>query len=193
MEKRMNKLLCWFMIGFPVLSWAAGERVDIARFSRGDLGGWQLKAFSGETRYSLQNKDGLTVLRADSSAAASGLYREVSIDLDQTPILNWAWKIGNTLAGADERTRAGDDYLARVYGVFSGGLMFWRTRAINYVWANKQPTGSDWPNAYTGNTRMIAIESGAELANGLMSGATSAPTIGACSVGNPAASTSWRL
>lgn len=156
----MDKLLCWAMICFPVLSWAADDRVDIARFSRSDLSGWQSKAFAGETRYSLQNKDGRTALRADSNAAASGLYREVNIDLGKTPILNWTWQAGNILAGADEHTRAGDDYPARVYVVFSGGLMFWRTRAINYIWSSRQPIDSNWLNAFTGNARMIAVESG---------------------------------
>lgn len=149
------------MACLPMLSWAKGERVDVARFSQGDLSGWRSKAFSGETRYALKNQDGRTVLRADSNAAASGLYREVSVELGKTPILNWTWQVGNILAGADERTRAGDDYPARVYVIFSGGLMFWRTRAINYVWSNKQPIGSSWPNAFTGNAHMIAVESGA--------------------------------
>ncbi len=158
----IKKLICaGVMACLPMLSWAKGERVDVARFSQSDLSGWRSKVFSGETRYALKNQDGRAVLRADSSAAASGLYREVSIELGKTPILNWTWQIGNILAGADERTRAGDDYPARVYVIFSGGLMFWRTRAINYVWSNKQPTGSSWPNAFTSNAHMIAVESGA--------------------------------
>ncbi|MGH8762531.1 MAG: DUF3047 domain-containing protein [Nitrosospira sp.] len=160
MGERMVKLLYWAVICLPALSWAANERVDIAHFSQGDLSGWQSKSFTGKTRYSLENTDGRTALRADSSAAASGLYREVNVELGKTPILNWTWKVGNTLAGADERTRSGDDYSARVYVIFSGGLMFWRTRAINYVWSNKQAVGSSWSNAYTGNARMIAVESG---------------------------------
>ena len=40
--------------------------------------------------------------------------------------------------------------------------MFWRTRAINYVWSNKQPVGTSWLNAFTGNARMIAVESGSK-------------------------------
>ena len=136
----MPNALCWaLVIAFsiagclPVLSWAGSERVDIARFSHGDLGGWRTKTFAGVTRYALVNKNGRTVLHADSSAAASGLYREVSIELGQTPILNWTWQVDGVLKGADERTRAGDDYAARVYVIFSGGVMFWRTRALNYV------------------------------------------------------------
>ena len=52
----MRKFLFWIAICLPTLSWAGGERVDIARFSRGDLHGWQKRAFAGETRYSLDRK-----------------------------------------------------------------------------------------------------------------------------------------
>jgi hypothetical protein len=44
--------------------------------------------------------------------------------------------------------------------VISGGLFFWRTRALNYVWSGSQPVGSTWPNAFTGNAVMVAIRSG---------------------------------
>src|SRR5687768_1108341 len=104
----MRKFLFWAAICLPTMSWAGGERVDIARFSQGDLSNWQTKIFVGETRYSLENSDGRLALRADSSAAASGRYREVSVDLNKTPILNWTWKVDSILTGNDERTRAGD-------------------------------------------------------------------------------------
>lgn len=146
----------------PIAAWAEGQRIDVARFSQGDLKGWQTKVFSGKTFYALRKEGDRTVLHADSNAAASGLYRETSIDLGKTPILNWTWKVDNILTGNDERTKAGDDYPARVYVVFSGGAMFWRTRAINYVWSNKQPTGSSWFNAFTSNAGMIAVESGGD-------------------------------
>jgi hypothetical protein len=86
----------------------------------------------------------------------------MQVDLAATPYLHWRWKVDNVFSGNDERRRAGDDYPARVYVVFSGGLLFWRTRAINYVWSSHQPPGTAWPNAYTGNARMIAVESGSE-------------------------------
>lgn len=139
---------------------AADARVDVARFSQGEMEGWLPKSFAGETRYHLEREEGRHALRAESRAAASGLYRELRVDLDKTPILNWSWKIGNVLSGNDERSRAGDDYPARVYVVFPGGRAFWRTRAVNYVWSSGQPVGSTWRNAFTGNARMIAVRSG---------------------------------
>lgn len=60
----------------------------------------------------------------------------------------------------DEQEKSGDDDAARVYVMVSGGLAFWRTRAINYVWASTSPKGRIWPNAFAGDHAvMIALRS----------------------------------
>lgn len=151
-------LLILLILPAPPL--AAGGRIVVAAFSSGDLQGWQEEEFSGETRYTLVSDDGRRVLAAESRGTASGLYRTLRVDLHKTPYLHWSWKVANTLDGVNERSREGDDYPARVYVVFSGGLFFWRTRAINYVWSSNQPEGAEWPNAYADNARMIAVRSG---------------------------------
>lgn len=138
----------------------AAETVRVGAFSARDLSGWEKEAFTGETAYTLVEEDGRWVLRADSQGTASGLYRKLSVDLNRTPYLNWSWRVANVLEGIDERTKVGDDYPARVYVVVSGGVFFWRTRAVNYVWSSHQPVGSTWPNAYTGNAMMMALQSG---------------------------------
>lgn len=158
----MKKLLTCLLFTFPIITSADGERVDIALFSKGEISHWQTKIFSGETHYTLASTDGRTALHANSTAAASGLFRKVSIDLNKTPILYWSWKVDNVLTVGDERTKAGDDYPARIYVVFLGGAAFWRTRAINYVWSSKQPINSNWRNAFTGNAQMIAVQSGSK-------------------------------
>ena len=150
----------WIIVFQPFALWASGDQIDIARFSSGELSGWRSKVFSGETRYSFEHQDGRIALRADSHTTASGLFREVDIDLNKTPVLNWEWKIANILIGNNERTKAGDDYPARIYVVFSDGVRFWRTRAINYIWSNNQPIDDSWFNAYTHNAGMIVVESG---------------------------------
>jgi hypothetical protein len=62
----------------------------------------------------------------------------------------------------NERQKSGDDYPARVYVIIDGGVFFWNTKALNYVWSGNQPKESSWPNAYTSNARMVAVESGDE-------------------------------
>jgi hypothetical protein len=140
---------------------ARAERLDVGAFSAGSLVGWQRKAFNGVTEYGLVRLNGKTVLRASSEAAASGLYRELKVDLTRTPYLNWSWRVDRTLGALDERSRSGDDYPARIYVVVSGGLAFWKTRALNYVWSSSAQVGSQWPNAFAGaNVVMLALRSG---------------------------------
>lgn len=128
-----------------------------------DLSGWESEKFSGETLYEVVNIDDRPVIRASSNHTASGLVRKITIDLTKTPYLNWSWKVDNVLTDVDEQQKSGDDYAARVYVVISGGLLFWRTRAISYVWASRQPQNSSWPNAFTGNAVMVAVQSGPAL------------------------------
>ncbi len=132
----------------------------IGAFSEGTIENWQHKEFKGKTHYKIIQLDGNKVLQADSKASASGLFKEQRIDLNKTPFLNWTWRIENRLGNFNEQEKSGDDYAARVYIVISGGVFFWNTRAINYVWSANTVKGKIWPNAFAGdNAMMIAIRS----------------------------------
>lgn len=131
-----------------------------ALFSQGSLDGWEEKEFSGQTTYRLTELDGRMVLLAESRQAASGLFHKVRVDLDKTPYLNWSWRVEQGLPPLDETRKEGDDYAARIYVVVDGGLFFWKTIALNYVWSSSQKVGSVWPNAFAGkNAMLIALRS----------------------------------
>lgn len=132
----------------------------MGEFSAGSLQGWRQKRFSGETRYRLVAGDTGLVLHATTAGSASGLYRQISVDLTRTPWLNWSWRVDTVYDGVDERSKTGDDYPARIYVVVSGGWRFWDTRALSYVWASQLPEGAQWPNAFTESARLVAVESG---------------------------------
>ena len=118
--------------------------------------------FQGSTRYELVDLDGRRVLRASADASASGLFREQRIDLHATPWLHWSWRVERLPPAADETRREGDDYAARLYVVDDGGMLFGRTRALNYFWAGGRAVGSQWPNPFAGeNVTMLAVRSGA--------------------------------
>ncbi len=139
----------------------ATQPLFIGRFSAHNLHGWQEKAFSDATRYRLLRLDGETVLAAESERSASGLVRRIRVDLHRYPWLNWRWRIERRLDSRDEKTRPGDDYAARLYVIASGGLAFWNTRAVNYVWARQSHKGEAWPNAFAGDrAMMLALRSG---------------------------------
>ena len=138
----------------------SATEISIAAFSTGALEPWSEKSFAGQTRYELVDTPVGKVMRATSKGTASGLFREIRIDLKKTPYLHWSWRVENIYQDIDERIKSGDDYPARLYVVLSGGLFFWKTRAVNYVWSSKERVGSHWPNAFTRNARMVAVRSG---------------------------------
>ncbi|WP_018861533.1 MULTISPECIES: DUF3047 domain-containing protein [unclassified Thioalkalivibrio] len=154
-KQRPRLLFAAALVWFPGLA-LASEPI----FSPADILNWETRAFEGETQYKSVEIDGRHAVHASCDNSASGLYLKKTIDLERTPILEWSWRVDKTFTGIDETTRAGDDYPARVYVVKDGGLLRWRTRAINYVWASEKPEGADWPNAYASQARMLAVRSG---------------------------------
>jgi len=140
------------------LSSASITRIDVLKLT--DINAWEKQVFSGVTSYELHEIDGRQVLKAISKQSASGLVREIEVDLTKTPYMNWSWKVDSILSDVEETKKSGDDYAARVYVVISDGFFFWQTRALSYVWASKQAKGSSWPNAFTGKATMVAVESG---------------------------------
>ncbi|MEE4113242.1 MAG: DUF3047 domain-containing protein [Desulfobacteraceae bacterium] len=152
--------LSLFCLLLSVASLAAAMELAVGDFSGGELGEWQAKSFQGTTRYRLVTQDGRRVMEANSKGTASGLVREIRVDLEKLPFLNWSWRVKDVLTGIDERTKTGDDYPARVYVIVSGGIAFWRTRTLIYVWSSRQPAGSTWENAFTANARVMALRSG---------------------------------
>lgn len=139
------------------------QDVYIGRFSEDKLNNWEVKEFSGKTEYDIVNNKGdkqSRVLKATSNNTASGLFIEKRIDLQKTPYLHWSWKTEKLYSNLDESKKQGDDFVARIYLVIDGGLFFWKTRALNYVWSSSFTQGQAWPNPFTSNATMLAVESG---------------------------------
>ncbi|MDT8419864.1 MAG: DUF3047 domain-containing protein [Desulfuromonadales bacterium] len=120
---------------------------------------WETKKFNGQTDYRVVALGEEKVLMAQSESSASALILKMQYDLRDYPVLSWRWKTNNIHPKGDGRTKAGDDYAARVYVVFPHWFTP-MTRSINYIWANRLPEGSSIPSPYTGNSIMVAAQSG---------------------------------
>lgn len=121
--------------------------------------------FSRPTRYAVTTDGARPVLHAQSTAANSGLVRRLPPNLGTSGKLSWRWKIKSPLSGRRaERSRAGDDYAARVFVVFEPSWLPLRTRAINYVWSAAEPAGAFYASPYTSNVAMVVVRSGADAA-----------------------------
>jgi hypothetical protein len=138
----------------------AAQQVLVGAFSAGDLAGWEEKSFKGHTEYQLVRDKDLNVLQASTDGMASGRFRKIRIDLTKTPVLHWSWKIEAPYRDIDENTKGGDDFPVRIYVVVERGPLGLRTRAMNYVWSAARPVGARWPNPFTSQAMMLAVDSG---------------------------------
>lgn len=163
------------------------ERLIAGAFSAAKPGtalpqGWKpvgLRTDASNTRYTLVENGGSTVMRAESSAGASGIGYQLRADPARHPWLRWRWNIGNIIESADARTREGDDFPARLYVMFDFPLeklpfvernKLRLARALFdpdlpaatlcYVWDNKTPAGTIMSSAYTERVKVIVVESG---------------------------------
>ncbi|MDC9729348.1 MAG: DUF3047 domain-containing protein [Methyloprofundus sp.] len=143
-----------FFLSFS--SWAFATPIIIDNFTQDDLSHWQKKSFVGETEYKVTDLG----LRATSHSSASSLYKEIHIDLEKTPYLNWSWRIDKKLNIANEEIKQGDDFSARVYIIFKTGWGFWQTKSLTYVWASQAEKFQAWKSPYAGKSVMeIALRS----------------------------------
>ncbi|MFW5823459.1 MAG: DUF3047 domain-containing protein [Marinobacter sp.] len=147
--------------------------------------GWEALEFPDidrHTRYQLVTDDEEgQVVEAVADNSASGLIARVELQPDNSLILRWRWKVEGVLEKGDARRKSGDDYPARIYVAFEfepdKASWFERAkrrtvsalfgeelpgRALNYIWANRLPRGEMIANPYTGDTMMIAVNSGRE-------------------------------
>jgi hypothetical protein len=142
------------------------------RFASGWRESWREQGFpfTRPTLYAVESDGpaGPPVLRATSSNGNRALLRPVRVTRPTHARLSWRWKIAAPLATDparhDERTRAGDDYAARVFVVFERSILPTRTVAINYVWATHEPVGATYPSPYTERVRLIVLRTGATSA-----------------------------
>ena len=135
---------------------SSADELTVGDFSSSNLESWREKSFLGKTDYSLVKLQDAFVLRAESRSSASGLFRKIKVDLNKYPYLNWRWRIEQRLTTSNERVKSGDDYAARIYVTIDGGLLPWRTMAVNYVWANRAEKYDIWPSAFAGKNSMMA-------------------------------------
>lgn len=133
--------------------------INLTSLNENGIEKWQAKVFADKSIYRVQQYKGRVALQALSNNAASGLVLEQSIDLSVTPFINWSWLIEKQLLDIDELSKAGDDFVARIYVVIDGGFMVWRTTSLSYVWSSNQAQGKVWDNPFAGsNVKMMSIK-----------------------------------
>tara|TARA_A100000164_G_scaffold13977_1_gene11642 strand:+ start:175 stop:825 length:651 start_codon:yes stop_codon:yes gene_type:complete len=148
----MNILIQFFIIWLSIISLSLAGEVKVFEFTNEELAELEIKKVRGadnKTIYSVGSNDNGNFLKAIADNAASGLGKEVKIDLNKTPFINITWKIEKDLVGIKENTKKGHDFAARVFVVKKTGATPLSNRAINYVFSSNSKVGLNWPSPYT--------------------------------------------
>ena len=128
------------------------EEVKVFEFTDKELSELTVRKVRGadnKTAYSVGSDENGNYLKAIADNAASGLGKEIKIDLNKTPFINITWKIEKDIPGIDETAKKGHDFAARVFVIKKTGATPLSNRAINYVFSSNQDVGSNSPSPYT--------------------------------------------
>ena len=128
------------------------EEVKVFEFTEKELSELTVRKVRGadnKTTYSVGSHENRNYLKAIADNAASGLGKEIKIDLNRTPFINITWKIEKDIPGIDETAKKGHDFAARVFVIKKTGATPLSNRAVNYVFSSNQDVGSNSPSPYT--------------------------------------------
>jgi hypothetical protein len=166
-----SKILA-YLAGLAVVASAwATDRVVVEDWrsylvgARGIPSEWKEQTW-GKGRYDFKivSDNGQPVLHLRSDSDSSTITRDLkgSVDLNETPILEWRWKVNTLPAGGDTCRKATDDEAAQVYVVWVRAPESVRSRIIGYVWDSMAPAGTICKSEKSGTVTYIILRSGAD-------------------------------
>ena len=146
MFKKVFPIIIFFVLNQHSL---AVENVKIFEFTNEEMKTLQVRKVKGKTTYTFGSNENGNYLKAEAEGKASGLGKEVKINLIKTPFINITWKVEKNLSGIIENSKKGHDYAARVFVVKKTGITPLSNKTINYVFSSNNLVGKNWPSPYT--------------------------------------------
>ncbi len=143
----------YFVISSLIFSSSVYADINkVFQFTEKELAELEVRKVRGadnKTKYTVGSNENGNFLKAIADNAASGLGKEIKIDLNKTPFINITWKVEKDLKGIKENTKKGHDYAARVFAIKKTGATPLSNRAINYVFSSNSDVGENRPSPYT--------------------------------------------
>ena len=149
MFRILNFILIIFLFFFSL---AYAENINVFDFTEEELSTLKVRKVRGadaKTKYTLGNNENGKYIKAEANNSASGLGKELKINLKKTPFLNITWKVEKDLTGIVENSKKGHDYAARVFVVKKTGATPLSNRAMNYVFSSNNDINTHHPSPFT--------------------------------------------
>ena len=147
-----RKILLVFIVIFIYTTSSLAEKIKVFEFTESEFKNLKIKKVRGadnKTKYSIGTNQFGNFIKSEAENAASGLGKEIKIDLTKTPFLNITWKVEKDLSGINENSKKGHDYAARVFVIKKTGATPLSNRAMNYVYSSNNKINTSQPSPYT--------------------------------------------
>ena len=148
----LKNILFLFCLSLLFTNNVYSQNIEVFSFTEEELKTLKVKKIKKLTEYQIGSNANGNFLRAKAEGQASGLGKEIKINLDKTPFINITWKVENNLNGINEKSKKGHDFAARVFVVKKTGITALSNRAINYVFSSNEDIGENWNSPYTKNS-----------------------------------------
>jgi hypothetical protein len=152
---------------------AGAADVTVEEWSQQTIGhkgipaGWKGQNWgSPKYDFTIVSNDGAKALHMRSANEGSTIVKDVKgkVNLKQTPILEWTWKVAALPKGGNSCKKATDDQAAQVFVAWPRFPEAVRSRIIGYVWDSSLPVGTICKSEKSGTVTYVVVRSGpAEL------------------------------
>ena len=134
------------------VTFAIADNLKVFKFTDSELNELKVRKVRGadnKTVYSVGFNENGNYLKAIADNAASGLGKEMEVNLNETPFINITWKVEEDLSGIKENSKKGHDYAARVFVIKKTGSTALSNRAMNYVYSSNNNINDYWASPFT--------------------------------------------
>ena len=169
---RSRLILVAVLLAVATTAWAA-EQFLVEDWSsqpvgsKGVANGWNAQNWgSPKYDFTIVNDEGHKALRMKSAGDGSTISKDIKgkVDLKQTPVLEWSWKVTTLPKGGDACKKDTDDEAAQVYVAWPRFPEHVRSRIIGYIWDTSEPVGKICKSEKAGTVTYVVVRSGsAEL------------------------------
>ena len=165
MRRRLT--LVAVLLTLAATAWAADLVVeDWSKHAVGAKGipdGWKGQNW-GSPKYDfvIVDDEGRRALHMKSEKEGSTISKEVKgkVNLAETPVLEWSWKVTRLPANGNSCRKATDDQAGQIYVVWPRFPEAVRSRILGYVWDTTAPIGTMCKSEKTGTVTYFVLRSG---------------------------------
>jgi Protein of unknown function (DUF3047) len=131
--------------------------------SKGVPGDWKPQQWgSPKYDFTIVANDVHKVLHMRSANEGSTISKEIAgkVNLKDTPVLEWSWKVTRLPTGGNSCRKATDDQAAQVFVVWPRFPKEVRSRIVGYVWDTTAPVGTICKSEKAGTVTYLIVRSG---------------------------------